>query len=878
MQFLNLIMIFFIGFSAYCSAAESLMIEDFKSLDNWRCNQCDEDKKIKESGFDKATESTPARMWFVGKKDTLDSYYWGWNWNGKKNGINVSEFDYLLISYKLSPDTRLTIIPYFDGDEIFPRPASYIKGNGEWEELRIPIKGKILTRLFISLSEHNTDKGEDKLYEAWFRSIRAVKSGMVPRKSIVIDYPLIIPHPKELIKIGKSVALIKNGKPEFMISIAGKESDLKNIIASEIAEGLKLSSVEILKPGKNVTIQLALGKEEAGNLSVPEKPEAYTIEFIEENGTWKIVLAANDKAGLYWAWQSLRQLIINDKDDISVTACNIKDWPDLRYRALTCNDLSDLKKNLSMKFNATNYPWWKAKGLLGESASSKKWENYKKDLKELCDYAVARGTDISLEFGPFYEKESISVSDDKQMHKLFEIYEYGLNLGCRTVILTIDDGGRNNLTEADKKAYNGDKFLCHAWFMKKLSDKILGKYPDTLVIINIMLYWTADGIAGYYDKIGVSPKVIALWPGAQTVTLDYSNEDIDKYEKGIEGRGYAMHDNTPGQCFGAYRGLTICEKYGNGYGNIAKRGKFIGTRAYVNSSNQVRHIKCLQVAEQLWNARNYDVERSRQQAIAKIAGNPSAIDPILNFADEYLKIAYKYPIDKRLRPESDFVLDKNAAPIIRIPLEKRDVSRFSIDDSEYSRLKEKMGEISRYLAQIEETSKNKMLTDEFKLYFRNMQEVIEHLYSKRSTLPVMSADGSLTFEIDKVPGGTHYEKRNNGKISCAIYGQQTPNPVLNARFRVEKVPDNDPVLLLEGQDCDKNIATIRVELNGNLIYEGQTPFVQNGWKSKEFKVSSKFFKTGVNDLRIENTCQTSDFIDHWALISEIIFKNSNKKE
>jgi hypothetical protein len=133
----------------------------------------------------------------------------------------------------------------------------------------------------------------------------------------------------------------------------------------------------------------------------------------------------------------------------------------------------------------------------------------------------------------------------------------------------------------------------------------------------------------------------------------------------------------------------------------------------------------------------------------------------------------------------------------------------------------------------------------------------------------VNPEGSFAFSMNNVPGGTHYKNWGNGKIACAIYGQQTPNPTLEASFQMESLPAKDVILTLEGQDCDKNIAAIKLELNRNKIYEGNTPFVQNGWKRKDFTVPAKYFQKDRNVIKITNTCQSSDFVDHWAIISEI---------
>ena len=70
---------------------------------------------------------------------------------------------------------------------------------------------------------------------------------------------------------------------------------------------------------------------------------------------------------------------------------------------------------------------------------------------------------------------------------------------------------------------------------------------------------------------------------------------------------------------------------------------------------------------------------ARQKAIAKVAGNPGAVKPILQFSNEYIKLAYKYPVDKRIRPVKDFVLLKENRPVIGlVKLDGREISKYSM--------------------------------------------------------------------------------------------------------------------------------------------------------------------------------------------------------
>lgn len=65
--------------------------------------------------------------------------------------------------------------------------------------------------------------------------------------------------------------------------------------------------------------------------AVPEQPESYLIS-VSRRG---VLLAAKDDAGLYYAVQTLRQLVRPAEGGIALPGGVIRDWPELRFRGLS---------------------------------------------------------------------------------------------------------------------------------------------------------------------------------------------------------------------------------------------------------------------------------------------------------------------------------------------------------------------------------------------------------------------------------------------------------------------------------------------------------------------------------------------------------------
>ena len=829
--------------------------------------------KSRKAGYRATKGEKPAEMWFKPTPGARDAYT-----VSLKPFFIKGDYDYLLLKYRVMPGTYLTMDTWWDKGKI-KRPLRYIKGDGKWKILKLPIGGKAI-RIDFCISNKATDKS-DTIKKVYFEFFKAVKEGTELKVKVYkLQAPIIIPEPKKAKATGAKLLLAKNNKAEFAVRLNKDELALKQIIAKEIAVDFKIAERSVLNnlAKRKIVINLEFGKE--CKIPVPDKKEAYAIKFSKSNNQNIITLAAKDKAGLYWAWQTLRQLTEKNNDSIEVNVCDIIDWPDFQYRSMNYYTLAQLKKNMKVKMNVSAYPWWIVKGKMWELFDSERGAKYINTLKSACNYAVARGTNINQWLSPFFEKRSITISDDKQIDKLFKMYEISLKAGSRVCCLSIDDGGRlkNSFIPVDQKAYNNDRLLSHAYFIKKMSDKIYGKYPDTRIFAITKDYESAKGITGYYDRIGVSKDVIIFWTGVQCVTFDYPEYIIKQYEKGIEERRYAIYDNTITQVHGMYRGLVMCEKYAEGYKNLFKSGRCLGSNGGM-FYNEVIAIKCLCIAEWNWNASRYNAEKARQRAIAKTAGNIEAVKPILLFSQEYLKIAYKYPIDKRIRPEKDFIIDKGIRPVVgHKKLKKREIAKYSIDDKEYQRLCEKISFLGDTLKEIEQKSRNKILTAEFKIFYRNMKEIIEHLHKNSIPAPTIDCKGSYTFNMNNIPGGVHYKERGPNKLmSAAIYGNQTANNTFTAIFNLKNLPEKAITLELDGWDCDKNLPPMLIKVNNKKVFSGKTTFghtypYKTGPGKMNISIPAKYFNKGKIIIKIIDDAPSSDLVDNWIVVAGIKLK------
>ncbi len=791
-------------------------------------------KDRKQHGF---VYGNPGEMWFKAT-ESGESLKWS------SKPIPVTGGDQIILEYRLSGGALLTVDIKWDGGKL-ERPLGKAPGNGDWQKLVLPVKGKNLT-LIPGLNSGDTPG----ICKIDLKPLQVIEYQGVQINEQWLAEPIIIPIPKKMVKSGGVCAFNRPG-----IRFADSIQRIGEIIAAELAGeiGMPLSANKELAEC-DVIIELKIDERLGG-------AEKYRITF--EPG--RISLTGADRAGLYWAWQSLRQL----RQGKSFSAYDIEDWPDLNYRSLTASDMDMMLNEFRMKSNKSFYPWWGIRDLWNFNAASPKEKEKFDMLRNMCVAALERGSDITLNFAAFSAKPVITVSDDAEIEKLFKLYDQFMSLGCRLVYAWIDDGGRSSLSQADKTAYGDDKLSAHAWFVKKLSERIWKTYPDAMVGTCTLEYWGTHGIEGYFDRIGVSPNVFTIWTGTQVVTADYRKNDINAYEKGIGGRNYVIHENIGTQAHGMYRSLVAGETYAAGYGPLADSSKFGGMLALIYPSNQMRTIKCWQMADYYWNAHNYDAEKSRQRAIAKVAGSAAAVEPMIRFSEEYLKIAYKYPVDKGLpgKKSKDPSYRSNGSqdPVIgRSVLAEKEVARYSIGEADYQAVLQQLAALEKRLQTLTENCPNKILAEEAGIMADNARAIIEYLYRNQVEEPRF--DHKLVFDINRIPGGTHYRNHGNGKIGCALYGQLTPYKELEIHFIMPKPEELQ--LFIEGQNCDKNRAAVKFEINGHEVFSGPGPFGDYPeWREVRYSIPAGCLKEGRNTLKIINLSPYSDFIDHWIIVS-----------
>ena len=78
--------------------------------------------------------------------------------------------------------------------------------------------------------------------------------------------------------------------------------------------------------------------------------------------------------------------------------------------------------------------------------------------------------------------------------------------------------------------------------------------------------------------------------------------------------------------------------------------------------------------------------------------------------------------------------------------------------------------------------------------------------------------------------------------------------MITAEVILRKCPVKEQLLFVSGQDNDKpETAQWKLEVNNQIIAEGNVPFVKSDWSTAMFRIPSSIFTVGTNTIRITNT-------------------------
>ncbi|WP_425840265.1 beta-N-acetylhexosaminidase family protein [Streptomyces fractus] len=377
---------------------------------------------------------------------------------------------------------------------------------------------------------------------------------------------------------------------------------------------------------KDTSVAAAL-KTAGGSVPGTLKPEGYSLASRGAAGSDIVVLAGNDGDGVYYAAQTLRQLVTGKHTIASVA---ITDYPSMPLRGSiegfygapwTHSDRVDqLAFYGDVKANTYIYTP-KDDTYLREKWRTPYPADKLADLHELIEQAVAHHVDFTYAVSPGL---SVCYSDPDDVKALKEKLGSLYDQGARSFYVALDDISYTKWNcDADQAKYGAPGRAAAGQAQADLLNAVQQDFIDThegakpLQFVPTEYSDTADSAYKSVLREQLDPKVVVQWTGTAVVPPAISLADA-KAASTVWGRKVFLWDNYPVNDYGQTTGRLLMAPYDKREAGLHEELSGI----VLNPMNQAAPSKVALFggASFAWNDENYDPDRTWRAAADYLAG------------------------------------------------------------------------------------------------------------------------------------------------------------------------------------------------------------------------------------------------------------------
>ncbi|WP_051907730.1 beta-N-acetylhexosaminidase family protein [Flavimarina sp. Hel_I_48] len=459
--------------------------------------------------------------------------------------------------------------------------------------------------------------------------------------------PMIYPSPVSLkvnegaFKLGDSINLVTASgslpETEYLVRELLKSSGVKTIKVTDHLPPVLDRTYIVMGVGDSKTVRAALDQ---SNVSLQEYPEGYTLTSVSQDKGALIALVGNDPDGLYYAFQSFRQLVQKDV----IPNLVIQDHPSMPIRGTiegfygkpwsVEQRLAHLKFLSSVKANSYVY------SPKDDPYARDKWrEPYpsheKKKLQQLVSaskenhvnfiYAISPGTSICFS----------SEDDLKAMELKFEDLR---SIGVHNFYVALDDIEYTKWNcDQDKEVYgpSGEKAagMAQAEVLNKLQENLERLDPDAEPLIMVPTEYYDAKESPYKNALmeNLNPNIVIQWTGTDVVPPSISVSDAQKATKAF-GRKTLLWDNYPVNDFKQTAGRLLLAPYTGREAGLSE--ELTGILSNPMNQEAPSRVAVTGVAAFAWNDSGYDPDRTLVYAARNLAnGDKQTLEALLIFFD-----------------------------------------------------------------------------------------------------------------------------------------------------------------------------------------------------------------------------------------------------
>ncbi|MCX7918343.1 MAG: beta-N-acetylglucosaminidase domain-containing protein [bacterium] len=581
--------------------------------------------------------------------------------------------------------------------------------------------------------------------------------------------------------------------------------------------------------------------------------EGYCIYPTKKENTDIVAIQSNNGIGLLWAIISFNQLVTNQAGTPVVRKAEIYDYPDVEKRGFLatpwsspCHDWAWFA--IQFKFNTLVFTIPEDRNTDWKNWRHEPSAEWKGELKKIGD--ILNPIDISwyISICPIRgnPEDKIRSNDTADFAAIYRRAELIAQSGGNVMLLY--DDTRFPINPVDEKTF-GSAREADIYVLNKLHQALRKKYPQVKLLFCPPFYWGPlyppkypESREDYLTALGTRvPKDIDIfWTGPAVCSAEINKHDVIWITNLIRRKPWLWQNGTGSPHAFMYHyvtdPLTSWKKwyYPEFFKDIA---------VYTLNTNVPHESTALvTLVDYLWNHQAYQSDKSVAEAAKKLTGVETfsylqELNKLLSYFDRYgLRV--------------DLVSIRNIAEIKEKVAEletawKNCLSFYPEAVKKWTSLERHVNQQKAFLAKLEKHHDLSQLVKQIE----GLKEIAKRETALDETYDIFLSpyDFSGGYSI-KV-----YELGGDPRLATWIYGAKTNFHKLEARFRLGTPPITSYTLLVSAQpDEGPKPCRIRITINNNKVYEGDSPFNQLPWSIHRFPVPEYFLKEGDNSLTIEN--------------------------
>ena len=377
--------------------------------------------------------------------------------------------------------------------------------------------------------------------------------------------------------------------------------------------------------------------------------EGYFLDIDNANGQTSIIITANTDQGIFYAIQTLKQLITNDTTPMLYQA-QIIDRPLFKSRGLYTgpwwgpfnkSEVDVIKRMGSYKMNFIQI------GGIGANKIQEKFrapftEREKKELKDLVEYSKSRFVRMEVFLAPAqYSKPPITFSSEEDVGLLLKKIDALCEIGFMDFSLCFDDleNVKHNClyNESDKKAFR-NYGQAHAFLIKKVYDHLKAKGKEYILRCTLTTYyhgetyWTPERLE-YISELSGLPADIPFF----VCQSDFKDKDsLEKYLSIAKRKPVLLGTWA---CYESFRKVPmILPAFGENRGQsiFPEQYKYADTITYLvltPRQEDSANISFASSADFAWNPVAYDPKKSAQRQLLRFLGSVDKIKLVKKIND-----------------------------------------------------------------------------------------------------------------------------------------------------------------------------------------------------------------------------------------------------